>query len=41
MTEYSTVNYREISLFKGVTEAQWNDWHWQMRNAITDIGSPR
>ena len=39
MTEYSTVNYREIPLFKEVTEEQWNDWHWQMRNAIVDIGT--
>ncbi len=37
MAEYSMVNYKEIPLFKDVTEEQWNDWHWQMRNTITDI----
>ena len=37
MAEYSMVDYRGILLFKDVTEEQWNDWHWQMRNAITDI----
>ncbi|MCK5198177.1 MAG: KamA family radical SAM protein, partial [Spirochaetales bacterium] len=37
MAEYAIVDYRGIPLFKDVTEEQWNDWHWQMRNAITDI----
>ena len=37
MAEYSMVNYREIPLFQDVTAEQWNDWYWQMRNAITDI----
>ncbi len=35
--EYPSVNWRSIDLFKNVTAEQWNDWHWQMKNAIRDI----
>jgi lysine 2,3-aminomutase len=34
---YRRVEYRSIPLFKDVTEAQWNDWHWQICNAIRDV----
>jgi len=30
-------DYREISLWKNVTPEEWNDWHWQLSNRITDI----
>ena len=30
-------DYREISLWKNVTPEEWNDWHWQLANRITDI----
>ena len=30
-------HYKEIDLWKNVTEEQWNDWHWQVRNRITDV----
>ncbi len=30
-------NYKEIELWKDVTDEQWNDWHWQVRNRITDV----
>jgi lysine 2,3-aminomutase len=36
MRNYARVDYRKIPLFKGVKRKQWNDWHWQMRNAIRD-----
>jgi lysine 2,3-aminomutase len=29
--------YNEIELWKDVTEEQWNDWRWQVRNRITTI----
>jgi len=29
--------YNEIELWKDVTEEQWNDWHWQVRNRITTL----
>lgn len=31
-------DYREIDLWNGVPEKEWNDWHWQMRNRVTSIG---
>jgi len=34
---YSNVNYKNIPLFKDVSEEDWNNWKWQMRNAIRDI----
>lgn len=30
-------DHREISLWKDVTEEEWNDWHWQVRNRITTL----
>ncbi|AOR23389.1 lysine 2,3-aminomutase [Clostridium taeniosporum] len=30
-------NYNDISLWKNVTEDQWNDWKWQISNRITTI----
>ncbi|MFO8192845.1 MAG: lysine 2,3-aminomutase [Bacillota bacterium] len=30
-------DYREIKLWKDVTPEQWNDWHWQVRNRITNL----
>jgi lysine 2,3-aminomutase len=29
--------FKEIELWKDVTDAQWNDWHWQVANRITDV----
>ena len=28
--------WKDIPLFKDVTDAQWNDWRWQWRNRIED-----
>lgn len=30
-------NYKEIELWKNVTDEQWNDWKWQVRNRITTV----
>lgn len=30
-------DYRRISLWKDVTEDQWNDWRWQLRNRLVDL----
>lgn len=30
-------DYKEISLWKDVTEEQWNDWKWQVENRITTV----
>ena len=37
MKEYRKVDHRSIPLFKDVSDKDWNDWHWQMRNGIKDI----
>ncbi|MDO5301148.1 MAG: lysine 2,3-aminomutase [Tissierellia bacterium] len=37
-TKYNNVrrNYKDIPLYKDVTEEEWNDWQWQVRNRISD-----
>ncbi len=34
---FTNVEYKNIPLFKDVTEKDWNNWKWQIRNAIRDI----
>ncbi len=29
--------YSDITLWKDVTQSQWDDWKWQMANRITDV----
>ncbi len=37
MIEYRKSDYKRIPLFADVPEADWNDWHWQMKNDIKDV----
>ena len=37
MREYKSVEYRNVPLFEKVTPEDWNNWRWQMRNAIRDV----
>jgi len=30
-------HWKEIPLFKDVTEEEWNDWRWQWGNRIEDV----
>ncbi len=30
-------NWKDIPLFKDVTEEQWNDWHWQVENRLHTV----
>lgn len=30
-------NFKDIELWKNVTDEQWNDWHWQIDNRITNV----
>jgi lysine 2,3-aminomutase len=30
-------NWKEIPLFKGVSDEQWNDWTWQVANRLTTV----
>jgi lysine 2,3-aminomutase len=34
---YTSVEHKKIPLFKDVTNEEWNDWKWQIRNAIRDV----
>ena len=34
---FSLRKYNEIELWKDVTEEEWNDWRWQVRNRIKDV----
>ena len=34
-------NWREVSLWKGVGDAEWNDWQWQIANRITTVDDLR
>ena len=34
---YPPVDFRSIPLFANVTDAEWNDWSWQIRNGIRDV----
>jgi lysine 2,3-aminomutase len=30
-----TRSHTDIPLFKDVAQADWDDWHWQLRNRLT------
>lgn len=30
-------HFKDVELWKDITEEQWNDWHWQLRNRITTV----
>ncbi|MGE5592210.1 MAG: lysine 2,3-aminomutase [Betaproteobacteria bacterium] len=30
-------HFRDIPLWKDVSDADWNDWRWQIRNRVTDV----
>ncbi len=30
-------HWKDIPLFKGVTDEQWNDWRWQVRNRLSTV----
>ena len=35
--EYLPVNWRATDLYKNVSDADWYDWRWQIKNGISDI----
>lgn len=39
MGEYKSVEWKNIPLWKDVSKKDWNDYRWQMKNAIRDIKS--
>ena len=30
-------NWKDIPLFKDVTDEQWNDWHWQVSHRLSTL----
>ena len=30
-------NWKDIEIYKDVTDAEWNDWKWQVNNRITTV----
>ena len=30
-------NWKDIPLFKDVTDEQWNDWHWQVEHSLSTV----
>lgn len=30
-------NYKDIEIWKDVSEEDWNDWKWQVRNRVSDV----
>lgn len=30
-------SYKDVAKYKDVTEEQWNDWHWQLKNRISTV----
>lgn len=37
MKKYPESNYRNINLYKDVSDEDWNDWKWQLKNRVRDI----
>ena len=34
-------NWKDIPLFKDVTDEQWNDWHWQVSHRLSTVEQRR
>jgi lysine 2,3-aminomutase len=34
---YDPVDFRRVDLFKDVTDAQWSDWRWHLKNGIRSV----
>ncbi len=39
MKKYSKTTYNTIPLFQNISEGDWKDWKWQLRNAIRDVST--
>jgi len=37
MKKYSKVKHSDIPFFQNISEGDWKDWKWHLRNAIRDI----
>ena len=32
-------NYQKFEIWQDVSPEKWHDWHWQLRNRITDTST--
>ena len=30
-------NFKDVDLYKNVTQEEWDSWQWQVSNRITDV----
>ena len=37
MSKYEIRNWKDVPIWKDVTEEEWNDWRWQLRNRLTTV----
>ena len=37
MSKYTYRNWKDIPLWKDVTDEEWNDWQWQIQNRLTTV----
>ena len=37
MKKYPESNYKNIDLYKDVSDEDWNNWKWQLKNVVKDI----
>jgi hypothetical protein len=35
--QYPQARYRDCPLFADVTDAQWNDWRWQLAHVSREV----
>ena len=34
---YKTVKYKHLPLYENVSDDEWNDWKWQLKNVVKDV----
>ena len=39
MKNHKKVNWKDIPLWKDISDAQWHDYKWQLKNVIRDIST--
>ena len=36
---YESVKYKHIPLYQNISDLEWNDWKWQLRNTVKDVAT--
>ena len=37
--KYGSMNEFRNQVYPGVSDENWNDWHWQIANRVTDVNA--